>query len=414
MRRSGLVALTVAAVTAVAGAATIPVFARTAQAAASLVQVTAFGSNPGALNMYSYLPTSLPTDAPLVVALHGCTQSASDYYSHSGWSKYADMWGFAVVFPEQPSSSDPIMKCFDWGTPANDSRGQGEALSIFQMVQYAESHYGIDPHRVYITGLSAGAGMAADLLADYPDVFAAGSIDSGPPAQCSTTGILSSRCTTANTNDKTPAQWGDLVRNSDPGYTGPWPRIAIWQGTSDTTVQPVAMTESRDQWTNVWGISQRPSSQRTLPGATTLSIYNDATGKAAVETYSISGMAHGLAVNPGSGRDQCGTTATYYLDFICSSYYTARFFGLDDASPAPGPTTTPSPTTSPSPTTGPSAHPCFTDNNYNQTVAGRAHESLGYAYANGSNQPMGLWNSYIVHTLKQTGADYYMISDGDC
>ncbi|MFD9130598.1 esterase, partial [Kitasatospora sp. NPDC059571] len=58
--------------------------------------------------------------------------------------------------------------------------------------------------------------------------------------------------------------------------------------------------------------------------------------------------------------------------------------------------------------------PCFTDNNYNQTVAGRAHQSGGYVYANGSNQAMGLWNTYVVHTLQQTGTNTYVIADGQC
>ncbi|GAA4990337.1 hypothetical protein GCM10025734_17130 [Kitasatospora paranensis] len=57
---------------------------------------------------------------------------------------------------------------------------------------------------------------------------------------------------------------------------------------------------------------------------------------------------------------------------------------------------------------------CFTDNNYNQTVAGRAHQSGGYVYANGSNQAMGLWNVYTVHTLKQTGTNTYVVADGQC
>ncbi len=535
--------------------------------AASLTQVTGFGSNPGSLNMYDYIPANLPANAPLVVAMHGCTQSASDYYSHSGWSKYADLWGFALVFPEQPSQSNPIINCFDWGTPSNDSRGQGEALSIYQMVQYMQSHYSIDAHRIFVTGLSAGAGMTSDILADYPDVFAAGSVDSGPPAQCSTSGITNTNCTSGTTSH-TPQQWGDLVRNSDSGYSGPWPRVAIWQGSSDTTVNPAAMTESRDQWTNVWGISQTPSSTQSLTGGTTESVYNDGTGKPAVVTFSVSGMAHGLAVNPGSATEQCGTTGTYYLNYICSSYYTALFFGLNVTgppaptglavtgttdtsvslswtavsgaasynvyrngtkantsavtgtsytdtglasgttysytvaavdgsgsvgaqSPAVNATTTGTPAGPPAPTgltvtgttdttvslgwtavsgaasynvyrngtkantsavTGTSytdtgltasttysytvaavnssgtvgaqsaavnattaATPqCFTDNNYNQTVAGRAHQSMGYVYANGSNQAMGLWNVYTVHTLKLTGPNYYVIADGQC
>ncbi|MFD9130597.1 PHB depolymerase family esterase, partial [Kitasatospora sp. NPDC059571] len=304
--------------------------------AAGLTQVGSFGSNPGSLNMYSYLPANLPDNAPLVVAMHGCTQSASDYYTNSGWPKYADMYKFALVFPEQPSLTNPISKCFDWGTPSDDGRGQGEALSIYNMIQYAESTYHVDPSRIYITGLSAGGGMTSDMLAAYPDVFAAGSIDSGPAAQCSTTGITNTNCTSGTTSH-TPQQWGDLIRGAHTGYTGPYPRVAIWQGTSDTTVNPAELTYSRDGWTNVWGIGQTPSSTQTLTGGTTLNIYNDSAGKPAVETFAVSGMAHGLAVNPGSGTDQCGSTGTYYINSICSSYYTARFFGLDRTGlPAPG------------------------------------------------------------------------------
>ena len=51
--------------------------------------MSSFGSNPGALAMYTYTPTGLPSDAPLVVAMHGCTQSANDYFTHSGWAELA-------------------------------------------------------------------------------------------------------------------------------------------------------------------------------------------------------------------------------------------------------------------------------------------------------------------------------------
>jgi poly(hydroxyalkanoate) depolymerase family esterase len=298
--------------------------------AAGLTQVTGFGSNPGNLTMYSYLPANLPSKAPLVVALHGCTQSASDYYSHSGWPKYADIYGFALVFP-QTDSSNNAQSCFNWYDPTKNGRGKGEALSIKQMVDYAVAHYGSDTHHIYITGLSAGGAMTANMLADYPDVFAAGSIDSGIPAFCATDLTSAYSCMLTNQN-KTPQQWGDLARTGDPGYTGPWPRVAIWQGTNDTTVFPVNATESVAQWTNVWGISQTPSSTRSLTGGTTESIYSGANGRPAVESYLISGMSHGLAVQPGSGTDQCGTTGTFYQNYICSSYYTAKFWALDGSS----------------------------------------------------------------------------------
>ncbi len=329
-----------AAGTGVAG--TVAAAPPAAAASGTLTQVTSFGSNPGNLAMYEYAPANLPSGAPLVVAMHGCTQTANDYYADSGWQKYADLWGFALVFP-QTSSANNSLSCFSWFDSTKDTRGNGEAASVIQMVDHAEAQYGSDTHRVFVTGLSAGAGMAADLLADYPDVFAGGSIDSGIPAQCATTQSAASGCQTSNQN-LTPAQWGDKVRNSDPGYSGPWPRVAIWQGTSDYTVYPVNATELRDQWTNVWGISQTASGTQSLTGGTTESIYNDSTGKPAVETYSISGMGHGLAVHPGSGTDQCGSTGAYFLDYICSSYYTGVFWGLDGSSSGGGTGSLPAPT----------------------------------------------------------------------
>ncbi|WP_329126941.1 extracellular catalytic domain type 1 short-chain-length polyhydroxyalkanoate depolymerase [Streptomyces sp. NBC_01465] len=449
--------------------------------AASLTQVTGFGSNPGSLSMYSYVPDNLPTGAPLVVALHGCTQSASDYYSHSGWAKFADAYGFALVLP-QTTSANNANSCFNWYQSGDYTRGQGEALSIKQMVDYARSQYGSDPSRVYITGLSAGGAMTSVMLADYPDVFAGGSIDSGIPMGCATD--LSSGLTCEyNPVSKTPQQWGDAARSASGGWTGPWPRVAVWQGTGDSTVNPANATESRDQWTNLHGISQTPSSTTTLPGGTTQAVYNGANGAPAVETFTISGMAHGLAVSPGSGADQCGTTGTYYLNYICSSYYTAKFWGLDGTSgggtgslPAPaglkvtattdtsaslswtavsgaasyniyrggtktGSASTPSYTdtglasgtaysytvaavdasgragtvsAAVSATTTGFQPQCFTDNNYQQVAAGRAHQTGGITYANGSNQNMGLYNTFVTHTLKETAAGTFVIADSGC
>ncbi|MEU9089376.1 PHB depolymerase family esterase [Streptomyces sp. NPDC048428] len=313
-----------------------------AAAAGGLQQVTGFGSNPGNLQMYAYTPAGLPANAPLVVALHGCTQTASAYYTNSGWPKFADKWGFAVVFP-QTTSANNSLSCFGWFDPAEDTRGKGEAASVVQMVEYAKQQYGSDGRRVYVTGLSAGGGMTADLLAAYPDVFAGGSVASGLPAQCATSQAAASGCQTGP-QKLTPAQWGDKVRAAHPGYAGPWPRVAVWQGTSDYTVYPANATALRDQWTDVWGIGQTPSSTDTLPGNTTRSVYNDASGNPAVETYSVSGMGHGLPVSPGTGDQQCGTTAAYFLNAICSTYYTGVFWGLDGGAPGGGGDQLPAPT----------------------------------------------------------------------
>src|SRR4051812_13278708 len=201
-------------------------FALPLRAAATLTQVSGFGSNPGALRMYSYVPAGLPGGSPVVVALHGCAQSASDYYGHIGWSKYAEAYHAALIFPEQASANNPL-SCFNWYVAGDIARGQGEALSIKQMVDYAVTRYGSDRHRVYVTGFSAGGAMAAVMLATYPDVFAGGAIIAGLPYNCGTI------CQYQPQN-KTPAQWGDLVRAAYPGFSGPWPRVSIWYGASDT------------------------------------------------------------------------------------------------------------------------------------------------------------------------------------
>lgn len=402
--------------------------ANAAQANTStLNQVSSFGSNPGAIQMYDYVPTTAASNAPLVVALHGCTQSASAYYDDSGWPQYADEWGFDIVFPQQTSSNNSE-DCFDWYTSSDDSRGDGEAESIIQMVDYMEAHYSINASRIYITGLSAGAGMTADMLADYPDVFASGSIDSGLPAQCATSLTNAYTCEDGAVNN-TVAQWTALAKNSDPGYTGHWPTVQIWQGTADAVVSYDNFSELMDQWTGVQGVSQTASSTQSLTGGTTESSYDNASGQPVVETFSISGMGHGLAVEPGSGATDCGATGAYFLNYICSTYYTAVYWGLNNssatgsASPTPttspstsaSPTTTPTATASKTPTSSPSATAtstplaCVTATNYQQTVDGHAYESLGYALADGSNQNMGLDNVAITTSLEETSSGYWVI-----
>ncbi|MER7444128.1 extracellular catalytic domain type 1 short-chain-length polyhydroxyalkanoate depolymerase [Micromonospora avicenniae] len=395
MRRSSspltrLTAVVAGLVLAVAGAVTLATPAQ----AASLTQVANFGSNPGNLAMYAYRPDNLPSGAPAVVLLHGCTQNASAYFTNSGWRKYADQWRFALIVAEQKSANNAT-SCFNWFETGDTARGQGEALSIKQMVDHAKANFGTDGGRVFVSGLSAGAAMSAVMLATYPDVFAAGSIVAGIPYRCATSTINAFSCMNPGT-DRSPAAWGDLVRNAYPGYSGPRPRVAIWHGTSDTTVAPLNAGEARDQWTNVRGVSQTPTSTSSLPGGTSLEVY----GNDVVRLYRVSGMGHGTPVDPGSGADQCGSAGAYFLDTICSAYRDAIFFGLGAGGGDP---------TDPPPTDPPTTPVCTTASNYAHVAAGRAYQSGGYAYANGSNQRMGLYNTFYTSTLKQTAPNYWVI-----
>ncbi|MET0179424.1 MAG: PHB depolymerase family esterase, partial [Novosphingobium sp.] len=154
---------------------------------AQLTEVTGFGSNPGNLRMFRYVPAGLPANAGLVVMMHGCAQTPADVDVESGWIQLADTYKFALVFP-QTTFVDPagLLPCFRTYLAGHNRRGVGEALSVKQMTDWMRSRYPIAGSRVYAAGFSSGAILTGVMLAAYPDVFAAGGILSGHPYGCAT------------------------------------------------------------------------------------------------------------------------------------------------------------------------------------------------------------------------------------
>jgi len=363
-----------------------------------LTTVTGFGSNPGGLRMLLHTPPGAPKNAPLVVAMHGCTQTGSDYQA-AGWNGLADKWGFYVVYPEQPSGN----RCFRWYDAAHTRRGKGDALSIRQMVDYMIASHGVDASRVFVTGFSAGGAMTPVMLAAYPDVFAAGAVMAGIPYRCADTIGAIADCMYLGKSLSAKA-WGDLARSGYPGYSGPLPRISIWAGTSDYMVKPQNLNDMMLQWTDAHGIDATADGTQTV-GQATHKVYTDAGGKTLVETWSISGMSHAVSIDPGlADAGGCGTTGAYFADTgLCSTYQAALFFGLGQAGSAP-PTTPPvsnppaNPPSSPPPVTNPpSTGPCteVLDANFYHVTKGRAHLCGPYSMsvcANGSGDELGLWN----------------------
>ena len=304
-----------------------------AGAAFAQSEVPGFGSNPGNLRMFQYVPADLPTNAPLVVALHGCGQSAAAYDAEPGWQMLADRWHFALLLPQQEAANN-ANRCFNWFEPGDMVRGQGEALSIRQMIDHMLALHGGDPRRVFVTGLSAGGAMTSVMLAAYPDVFAGGAVVAGIPYGCGTGLVDALPCLNPG-KDLTPAQWGAKVRAAYPGYDGLRPPVSLWQGTADLTVVPANMTELVEQWTNVMGIDQIADAGFDV-GGYPQRIYKDASGRPRVQTYRIVGMGHGTPIDPGPGEAQCGIPASYILDAnICSSYHIGLSWGLDDLDGAP-------------------------------------------------------------------------------
>ncbi|GGT14816.1 extracellular catalytic domain type 1 short-chain-length polyhydroxyalkanoate depolymerase [Streptomyces chromofuscus] len=294
--------------------------------AASLQEVTGFGTNPGALKMYRYVPDGLPAGRPVVVALHGCTQNASGYGTGSGWLQLADRWGFSVVLPQQQSANN-LSSCFNWFQAGDMERGQGEAASLAQMVDRQLADVSGDPRRVYVTGLSAGGAMTAVMMATYPEKFAAGGVVAGLPYGCAQAAGSPYVCMYVGAT-QTARQWGDRVRAARPGYTGPWPTLTVLQGTADYTVKPVNMTDLVKQWTDVHGADQTADVSDTVAGYPH-QVFRDAGGRAVAETYAITGMGHGQPVDPGTGSTQCGTAGAYLLDVnLCAAYRLGLTWGL--------------------------------------------------------------------------------------
>jgi poly(hydroxyalkanoate) depolymerase family esterase len=306
-----------------------------AQAQSPLTAVTSFGTNPGNLKMYKYVPANMPANAPLVVAMHGCTQTAAGYEG-TGWTALADVLKFYVVYPEQVSGNNQNT-CFNWFEPGDIARGQGEALSIKQMVDTMKAAHSIDASRVFVTGLSAGGAMTHVMAATYPDVFAGAAVMAGVPYKCATTMTDAFSCMSPG-KDLTPTAWRDLVKGAYSGYTGAYPRISIWHGTSDYTVKNTNQTEGLEQWTAVHGIDLTADVNETVAGYPH-KVYKDAAGKALVETYAITGMGHGTPIDPATkfpgSTVACGTAGAYVLDTdICSTWQVAKFFGLDNSDTA--------------------------------------------------------------------------------
>ena len=240
-----------AAVLTAAGFLTAALFLATtpAKAAGSLVQVTNFGNDPSNNLMYIYVPTNVRPDPPILMALHQCTGTGPGFYSSTAFASLANEYGFIVIYPDANRSG----QCWDVSSSQALTRNGGsDPVGLMSMITYTEQHYGGNPNQVYITGASSGAMMTNVMLADYPDVFKAGVAFMGVPYYCFYTGTVdgwNSACADGQVS-MTGQAWGNLVRNTaDPGYSGPRPRMEVWHGTADTTLNYNNFGQEILQWT---------------------------------------------------------------------------------------------------------------------------------------------------------------------
>jgi len=224
------------------------------RAQAALAQVTNFGSNPSGAKMYIYVPSKLAAKPPVIVAIHYCTGTAQAYYSGSPYAQLADQKGFIVIYPESPYSGT----CWDVSSRATLSHnGGGNSNSIANMVNYTLNKYSGDASKVFVTGSSSGAMMTNVMAATYPEMFAAGIAYSGVAAGC----FLSQSGGTAAWNNScangqargTPEVWAKMVTDMYPGYSGARPKMQIYHGSADNTLNANNYNETIKQWCGVFG-----------------------------------------------------------------------------------------------------------------------------------------------------------------
>jgi feruloyl esterase len=292
-------------------------------ASTHLIEVCEFGSNPGALRMFKYVPAR--RSSALVVVLHGSFQTAASYDLGAGWSTLADRYGFVVLLPQQQICNNPN-NGFNWFLPGDTERGKGEARSIRDMIETAIVEHGIDRRRVFITGLSAGGAMACVMLATYPELFAAGAVIAGLPFGTATT-LNEALESMVHVRARSAREWGDLVRAASQ-HRGPWPRLSVWHGGADAVVRLENADQIVKQWIDVHGLDHEATVEEMVDGYPRRG-WRNRTGAGVIELYVIPGMAHGAPLATGHGKKHCGVPGAFLLDVgISSSYHIARFWGL--------------------------------------------------------------------------------------
>ena len=184
---------------------------------------------------------SEPSRRPLVLVLHGCAQDARQIALGTGFSDAADSLKFLVVYPEQPASINPS-KCWRWFDPAHQSRGSGEPALLSELTRAVSRQFGADTARVFVVGVSAGAAMAVNLLATYPDVFAAGAAHSGV-AYRAAEGIAPALAVMKN-----GVPGGAVAETPALNASAAPIRLMVLHGARDSVVAPINSEQLTSQW----------------------------------------------------------------------------------------------------------------------------------------------------------------------
>ncbi|MFL5752215.1 MAG: alpha/beta hydrolase family esterase [Bacteroidia bacterium] len=307
-------------------------FSLSGQIDKELTEITDFGSNPGDLRMFVYVPAEKESSPrPLVVALHGCSQTAKEIARLSGWNKLADLNDFIVVYPQQRITNNPS-NCFNWFLDKDVNKGSGECESIYQMIRQIRSLYKIDSTKLFVTGLSAGAAMTLVMMATHPELFNSGAVFAGGAYKIARDPMAALQISSGKTKLKT-AELVQLVREQNPAYKGNYPRLILFQGTKDPVVHPNNAKYIIRQWTGLLNCDTVPcKKESSFAGHDELTRFeycNKKNKKPSLIYFEGKGIGHQLMVNPGEKENEGGETGLFAVDKdFHATYQTALEFGI--------------------------------------------------------------------------------------
>ncbi|HSC99171.1 MAG TPA: PHB depolymerase family esterase [Casimicrobiaceae bacterium] len=249
-----------------------------------------FTCEAGSMHYKLFIPAGVRARAPLIVMLHGCTQSPDDFARGTRMNALAQEHGYVVAYPAQSKGKNPS-KCWNWFRSDDQQRGQGEPAMLAALTRHLVEAHRLDERRVYVAGLSAGGAMAAVLANTYPDVYAAIGVHSGLPF-----GVARDL----------PSAFAAMKQGAMPVATAATTRTdsvpaIVFHGDRDTTVDPcngVAVVEQcmgTAAAEDAAFVGTRATVERgSVPGGRsyTRTIYSNAEGTVVAEQWLVHGAGH--------------------------------------------------------------------------------------------------------------------------
>ena len=270
-----------------------------------------FTGPEGALGYWLYLPARPARGLPLLIMLHGCSQTPDDFARGTGMNLIAEEHGFIVAYPRQTASAN-FARCWNWFKPGDQQRDKGEPGVIAALTRAIIAEHGADAGRVYVAGLSAGGAAAAIMGATYPDIYAAIGVHSGLACGAASD-MMSAFSAMRRGASRTPGQ----------GRAGRFVPVITFHGDSDTTVHAVNSAQivatAAEQVASPMTM-QCESGSSDRGRSYTREIRCDTDGTVIIEQWTIHGAGHAWAggnaagsYTDASGPDASRALATFLL-----------------------------------------------------------------------------------------------------